>query len=530
MNMKHTFILIAASVLSLASCAKMLDIQQKGVVDESTYYSTDEDALSAITVVYSTLSASNWFMDNSVRNVLSDDIYSAGGTRGDNANYEQLNEYNFEVNNSYIPGIYSFYYSVIYYSNVLLDKFKDGESEQKDRCIAEARTFRAWAHMQLASLWGNPPIVDHLFEGSGEYQQPNSDPDQLWNFVIDELGKAAEKLPSKGGLNEPSVRLTKEVALSFKGKAQVLHGDYKGAKTTLKEVIDSELYALVPTASLPELFTGNNDFCTETIYETNLVYNKSNVWIAYVNGPNMYGPRTDRLNGYPNGIYNVGWGFFNPREDFIDDFRANEEGSDRFKAWVRSWDDLLSDGVSGIQGGSLYGCCGWFDWKFHVDADDVPADGYGYCWMKNPRWMRYAEVLLLYAEACAVDGDEDGSGLKALNDIQRRAGAPVSTLSLDNVKKEKRFEMWMEGVRITDVIRWGDVEKTTLPEQGKYIPLFKGKAADGSYIVDKTTYTNETYGFKTGKHELLPYPEVETIANSKINQNPGWGNSNNSND
>ncbi len=519
--MKKTIILFTAGILSMVSCAKMLDIEQKGVVDESTYYSTDEDALSAITVVYSTLSASNWFMDNSVRNVLSDDVYSAGGTRGDNANYEQLNEYNFEINNSYIPGLYSFYYNVIYYSNVLLDKFKEGESDAKDRCIAEARTFRAWAHMQLATLWGNPPLIDHLFEGADEYQQPNSDPDKLWAFIIDELGKAAEVLPSKENVNDVAIRLTKEAALSFKGKAQVLHGDYQGAKTTLGQVIDSGLYALVPSSSLGELFTGKCDNCCETIYETNLVYNKSNVWFAYVNGPNMYGPRTDRLSGYPGGIYNIGWGFFNPRQDFIDDFRANEEGSDRFNAWVRSWDDLLSDGVSGIQGSYLYGCCGWFDWKFHVDKDDVPTEGYGYCWMKNPRWMRYAEVLLLYAEACAVAGD-DGGGLKALNDIQDRAGAPLTSLTLDNVKKEKRFEMWMEGVRITDVVRWGDVQKTSLPQQGKSIPIFKGKSSDGSYIVDEHTYTNETYGFKTGKHELLPYPEVETIANSKIQQNPGW--------
>lgn len=153
MNMKNKIILAALACLSVVSCSDMLEIEQKGVVKEETYYSTDEDALSAITVVYSTLNAGNWFMDNSVRNVLSDDIYSAGGTRGDNANYEQLNEYNFAVNNAYIPGLYSFYYNVIYYSNVLLGKFSQGESDAKDRCIAEARVFRAWAHMQLATLW-----------------------------------------------------------------------------------------------------------------------------------------------------------------------------------------------------------------------------------------------------------------------------------------------------------------------------------------------------------------------------------------
>lgn len=521
-TMKKYFITLFVALLGLASCdQKWLEIEQKGVVDESEYYSTDADALAAVTVVYSKWSGA-WFSDFFLKNMISDDSYCGGGGRGDNANYEQINEYRFATNNTTISDPYSSYYQIIYYANVLLSKFSQGESAAKNRCIAEAKTARAWAHMQLAMLWGTPPIVDHVFNGSSEYQQPNSTKEALWAFIIKDLADAATVLPSKSSLTAQEARLTKEAALAFKGKAEVMSGNMAAAKVTLKQVINSGLYGLVDGSVLEDLFTGEYDLCKESIFESNIVYNPANVWIGGGLYQLMMGWRTDALNGYPSGAYNTGWGFFNPQEAFIQAFKANEEGSARYKAWVRSWDDALTMGVTGLAKNYLYGSVGYFDWKWHVDPDDVPVDGYGFSYMRNPRWMRYAEVLLLYAEACAVEGDSDGSGLRALNDIQNRAGAPTTTLTLDNVKREKRFEMWLEGTRFIDVVRWGEVTSSALPTQGSYVPLFKGKNADGSYNIDRTTYQNNSYGFKKDKHELLPFPDAETISNQRIKQNLGW--------
>ena len=518
---KTIFIAIATATVFSSCSQDLLDIEQKGVVSEEEYYSTDEDALSASTVIYSTwlsLNGDVFFLNEA----LSDEVYTGGGARGDSPYLDDLNEFNFVSNNQYIIRAYSGLYSLIYYSNVLLDKFNTGQSAAIDRCIGEAKMARGWAHMQLASLWGNPPLIDHVLNGSGEYQQPNSNPKELWQFVINDLADAASLLPTRVG-NDDKIRMTKEAALAFKGKAEVLSGDMVAAKATLKQVIESGAFSLVPTVDMENLFTNKTNYCSENVFESNIIYSKDTMWehFSYTSGLcAMLCWRGDRLEGIPSYLFNNGFGYCNPREQYIADIQEHEGKSSRYTAWFKSWDDLKAMGVKRVVS-PIYGNCGYFQYKFHFGNDEIPADGFGLVSIFNWRWMRYAEVLLLYAEACAVAGDNDGSGLKALNDVQSRAGAPVTSLTLDNVKTEKKFELFMEGTRYVDLVRWGDA-KNVLKGQGAYVPLFRGADDNGNYLVDKTTYTNMNYGFVEGKHELLPYPEAEMISNQNIEQNPNW--------
>ena len=85
---------------------------------------------------------------------------------------------------------------------------------------------------------------------------------------------------------------------------------------------------------------------------------------------------------------------------------------------------------------------------------------------------------------------------------------------MEDIKNEKRLELWMEGTRFQDLVRWGDAA-SVLADQGQKIPVFDGVSV--TY-----PYTNSTYGFKAGKHELLPFPEHEMNVNKNIQQNPGW--------
>lgn len=513
---------IAASliaILGMVSCnPNRLEIEQKGVVSEDSYYQTDEDAFSAAVVIYSTWNGLNGdilFLNTA----LSDEVYTAGAGRGDSPYLDDLNEFNFVSNNDYVIKVYSGLYKLIFYANTLMDKFQEGTSPAIDRCIGEARMARGWAHMWLASLWGNPPIIDHVLNGSSEYQQPNSNPAELWKFIIGDFQKASELLPSKlAGADK--VRMTKEAALAFKGKAEVLSGDLKSAKITLKGVIDSHAFTLEPASKLEDIMTNACNYSSETVFESNVVYSKSTMWNHIAGLGSMLNWRRDHLSGVPSYMSTFGFGYCNPREEYIADLQAHEAGSARSKAWFKGWEDLQSLGI-GLTN-TMYGCAGYFQYKFHYGPDEIPSDSFGIVFINNWRWMRYPEVLLLYAECCAVEGDADGSGKAALNDVQNRAGAPVTELSLENVKAEKKFELFMEGTRYVDLVRWGDAENV-LKNQGAYVPLFKGLDAAGNYIVDKTTYTNQNYGFKA-KHKLLPYPEAEIISNQNSNfkQNPEW--------
>lgn len=138
----------------------------------------------------------------------------------------------------------------------------------------------------------------------------------------------------------------------------------------------------------------------------------------------------------------------------------------------------------------------------------------------NIPFMKYSEVILLLAEA-KIMTDGDGAGDTELNMIRRKAHLPeLSNAGMDELKAEKRLELYMDGTRYQDLIRWGDAA-TVMAEQGKQIPAFNGLNPDGSFNVTEDRYTNTEYGFKK-KHYLLPFPEAEININPNINQNPEW--------
>ena len=169
-------------------------------------------------------------------------------------------------------------------------------------------------------------------------------------------------------------------------------------------------------------------------------------------------------------------------------------------------------------------------WKrlFRVE-DRVLDDGNVANW--NLTLMRYPEVLLLYAEACAQLGD-DGTGLAALKEVNERANAKtkVTKCDMETVKSEKFVEMWLDGTRFQDLVRWGDAAKE-LADNGKYYPTYydalskNGEAKHRGYVdASDANWCAKIYdvGFKAGKHELFPFPFNEMQLNPNIVQNPGY--------
>ena len=140
--------------------------------------------------------------------------------------------------------------------------------------------------------------------------------------------------------------------------------------------------------------------------------------------------------------------------------------------------------------------------------------------------MRYSDVLLMYAEACAQTNDNDG--LQYLQMVQQRAGSDYvsSTLTLQDVKKERNYELWMEASRWIDMKRWGEFEKAK--KAGSRIPSLKdafindNEPAHRGYLTYSEPNAGLSVGFKEGKHEWFPYPYNVNSINPNIVQNPGW--------
>ena len=180
----------------------------------------------------------------------------------------------------------------------------------------------------------------------------------------------------------------------------------------------------------------------------------------------------------------------------------------------------VARGISDPTG--LYGMCEYMPIKRMVNAEDVTAWWGTDC---NFMIMRYAEVLLMYAEAAAQSTDEGGIGLQALNYIQTRAGAPTTALTLENVKKEKKYEMWLEGVRWPDMVRWGDTDG--VKNNGKNIPSLYDKffteGADEHEFYVKYSNPNEgkTVGYQD-KHAYFPFPYNVVAINPELKQREGF--------
>jgi len=533
MKTKLIYILTVAVVLGfLGGCTSKLDeVIQQGTTSTDNFYQTDEDALEAIAAVYL-----GWrdlgYSDFWLKNALSDDMYSGGGSRGDNSILEQLNEYRFSTSNSQIKDYFSGLYSLIYRANLLINSF-DADTDIKQQAIAEAKAARGWAYFNLVTLWGPAPLVTGLLSPS-EYQQANADVSEIWAQIeadyTDAINSGMLSEKSSSTDQTPGARITKQAVQAFLGKAYLFQGKDDEAATILKSVINSEKYELID--DYENVIRAVEDFGSENIFELNSLNDVENPWAQgnYYVGT-MMGWRADHISlyGYYYGLHDLfpgGWGFGSPRKELYDAFVAEEgESGYRLNATLRTYAQVNTIGAPLVPvvlnaGTSLYGNAGYFNWKWRLVGSEVIEGTWGMVISANYRMMRYAEVLLLASEACLESGD-DGSALTYINEVRDRAQLPLlSSVTLADIKNEKRLELCLEGVRYQDLVRWGDAA-TYLGSQGEEVPIFSGYNTDGSYKVTYP-YTNSSYGFKTGKNELLPFPEHEMLVNQNLTQNPGW--------
>ena len=573
----------ALALMVSTSCnQELLDIPQKGVVAYEDFYHTDADAESALVTTYDsmfTLFASqgqNTPSYNVFVNAPGDELYWGGGKKEDHIAAQEINEFRatFGSTNVHVTYMYKSLYKIIYKANLVIDNFwgENGEladSPVKKRCVAEARVIRAWAHMLLASYFGTPPLVDHVL--AGDARPTNADREELWQWIIMEFGDAAEALPARNGQGDKdgAVKITQGAALAFQGKAMVLHGDYSAAKAPLKRVIDSGNYDLVSGPEMRDLFHKAGDGNKEKVFELNYgdvdAYGSNSRWHYQKNQSLFF----RQMKGYPDLIIQqTGWGNnMGPTKKFVDALLANEAGSYRQKAWIVSYDEYLTEyaygrldknadgstktreeklmdpnrGLDFQKYNDLYANYGWFFFKFIPYQSDL-INNSSRNTEQNQVIMRYAEVLLLYAEACAQTGDNDG--LAALNKVASRAGAPTyATLTMDAVKKEKWFEMAWEGTRFVDLVRWGDAAKELAFRGKEETPYLTDEFYEYGTNGKKTTgkphkavirmvddgWGDKGAGFKTGKNELYPFPfdilELNPWNPEKgegLKQNPGW--------
>lgn len=593
----YSILAVAMGAMSLSSCEDELDIEQKGVTSIENFYKTDADAEAALAAAY------EGFMCNVcgrqpdmpgtpgiytpfkiIMNMCGDDVLYASGNYGDHEFSGMLNEFRYDTEAEVPRFFYSGLYLSVYTCNLVTDYFKNADTPVKKRCVAEARVLRAYDYFLLANFWGTPPFVDHVLPGDALPYNCDKDPDNpmthedliLW--VAKECEEAAADLVERSSKSDVdgAVRVTKGFAWALAGKAYLFAGKYDQAKTALKKVIDSGKYALVPGDRYMDNFHIEGDGNEEKVFEINFEYNAGKSgWSGMIQRSswmeaNAWNWRAGNFVKNPANVYCGGvdgWGGLGVPQWFGDEFLANDGHSYRFDATLKHIDDavygmeyqdstlnamtreekMVSDKV-GINDPTqgLYGNSFWLAFKQIMRGPDTGGKAYGdNIRLNNYIIMRYAEVLLNYAEACIQTGDA-ASAKTYINMIQERAGSKTISASVDmNVlKKEKSYELWLEGCRWFDILRWNDTEGIErLKLVGTDVPhlfdkMFRQPKADDRKVTwENGTEANSrfytvssseakdkgfTVGFQPGKHELFPFPQTVMDKNPNLVQNPGW--------
>ena len=591
---KYIISALALCIGLFTSCSTdKLDIVQKGVTPIEDFYQTDADAEAALVAAYQGF---NWNVTgwngtstyNALHfcfNLCGDDILSAGNEPYDNDFAGQLNEFRYDNANAVTTNCYKNFIYSMYYDNLVINYF-DGEKANtpvKKRCVAEARVLRAYQQMMLAIGWGCPPLLDHLYGGTEDVYNCDKHPEnpmdhkQMLVWCAEECEKAVADLDERKSKDDKdgTVKVTKGFALAVAGKAYLFAGEYAKAEAALAQVINSGKYALVDGEKFWENFHIEGDGNQEKIFETNIVNLSGDTWGTGLifrttwMETNIWGWRGDKFVKNPLANYSSidGWGGGGVRMDFADEFIANDgPDSHRLQASLISIEDVveanparvhfdtwgykdaeidamtreqkLASEKVGISSAGLYGQSFYLHLKFIPRKTDLRSPGENLL-MKNFTIMRYAEVLLMYAEAL-IQQNKDGA-LPYIQMIQNRAGSQtVSTVAnMEVLKKEKKYELWLEDCRWADMVRWGDF--AGVMENGYHVPWLYDKLtkpASGEvlgwsesgrfYVVDSHKALDDMGKDKVGYKNmqatkgLFPYPFDVMEKTPTLVQNEGW--------
>ncbi len=478
--MKKIIFILLITIPGFISCDDFLNLSPEYQINEVSYYQTENDFETAVTGIYNTLQS----MHN--REVLLGPAeLLTDNTEINSYVYDPvMMEYDYaEITSSnvYINNLWTYCFTVIAYSNNILDRVDDIDMSgiKQDRFKGEALFLRAYCYFYLVRLYGDVPLVDVAFRSPNEIftfdmtRKPVAD---VYALIESDLQNAATLL---SGQTMPKGRASAGAAKALLGKVYLTEKKYADAATTLKGVIDLNTYSLVDDYG--SLFDGSNERSGESIFE--IEYLSGNLgegnYFSTAFTPGLFG-----IAIFPNNM--SGSGSMCPTRGL---FNAYEEGDLR-KA------TSMVDSVKLTNGTYQRTLCGL---KFVDFSTGTSGDG-----GINFTSLRYADVLLMYAEALN-ETSQTTTAHNYLNMVRDRAGLDgLSGLSKADfalaLERERRVEFCWEGQRWFDLVRTG-----------------RAKTVLNAYF----TGTGSSYSIED--HELLmPIPADEIEIDPRLKQNPEY--------
>lgn len=510
------FVILSAMSVMMTACVTDEDLVQIDPNQDSelAFWKTEADAIAGVNAAYSALLADGTYMRSTplLLDLKGDDMRSMSPW----ANMANVGKFNNSVSDAAIYGwAYEMYYQGIYRANQVLAKVPgiDMDDAVKQRVLGQAYFLRGLYLFHAVNMFRNVPIPLTI----DELKHPQKTQAEGWAQVKADLQMAADMLPvSYAGLTTADAqvgRATKGAALAFLGKAQLFTGDFTAAKATFESVMGLGVYSLVP--NYRDNFTTANENNSESIFEIQFSREAGGVALGWGGIPAAdWGKTSARAITYaPRGF---GWTDAQPTWALFDDFHLeltetgdvdprldatifyNKPGTmlygQSFQAYYASSPADLNDLFCRKYQNSDGDFANEMDWRSGI----------------NERIMRYADVLLMYAECLNETGNTAGA-YTYIQMVRDRVNLPdLATVSpgmsqaamREQIAHERLLEFAMEGHRFDDIRRWGWLQNPT--------KLAWLKSRDPEF----NTYLDG--------REYFPIPQLERDTNPGTEQNPGY--------
>ncbi len=535
--MKNRWIHTILILLLISACDEsFIDRPQLAVQTTENFYKTEDDAIKAVTAVYNYFQSYDFEVHKfEFGDIASDDAEKGGESDNDRPFVKDLEYFRTRSDNLSCRGMWNVCFTAIYHANNTITHISgiNMDEQLKERLLGEVRFIRAHFYFYLVNIFGEVPLVIVTLTPD-EYHLPKASKTTIWNQIEQDLIYARDHLPLKSQYPKADLgRITKGAAQALLANTYLFQKKWELAEKEAKEVILSGEYQLEP--EFQDLFQiRESDYGMESVLE-----------VPHISTNTGWGDENEGtvIPVFCRSRNSGGWGFNCPTYDLLDEFEPgdprlvhtilfdgdNFEGEVQFNQYSPSH---LSSRKVFLTPSERVG----------FDSSDAPF---------NLKVMRFAEVLLIHAEAACENGDLQ-EALTSLNQIRRRARqssavdrkitfkninhyqvlknqyAPYDFVKynywdaandkvnllpdvnsgnqaevLQAVRHERRVELAMENKRFYDIIRWGDPEAH-----------FHRFAARWN--------TGKGGQFRKNINEVFPIPQDELDLNPRMTQNPGY--------
>ncbi len=492
-NMKNYISKIAIGIVfitlvcSVNSCGdSYLEEVDRYSIDSESYFNSEDDYYNALVGVYDLLQST--YVNVMLGEIASDNTLAGGESPTDVIGFQQIDDMIHTPVNSNLRDIWNWMYAGVNRANFLLEFQDKTDFEGKEIIIGEARFLRAYFYFELVKWFGPVPLKETRFELGDESSVPRASVSEVYALIEADLKYAVENL----NYTAPQLgRATKGAAQALLGKAYLYQDKFSEAATVLDNLILNGPYDLVEDYN--QIFENENENNIESVFEVQysdaegagfecLQCSEGNVAVGFNGIRNYSGPEFDS-----------GFSFNVPTQEVVDAFEDDDLRKDVAILDIEAWAQ---------ETGATYGTgnehTGYFNRKYIARKGDLNTGDQNLTNPNNYRAIRFADVLLMAAEAYNRGDLGDTKAQNYLNRVRARAFGDTShnvtstgPALTDAIAHERRVELVGEGHRFFDLVRTG-----------------RGTEIDG---------------FTTGKNEVFPIPIEEIqFSNGNWEQNPNY--------